>query len=56
MERGEVCLEETVERLRNEGMTPATIAEVMGVRVEWVESLPSPDPDEESQASTSDIE
>ncbi len=41
MERGEVCLEQTVERLYDEGMTPAEIAEVMGVDAGWVESVVS---------------
>ncbi|WP_162924309.1 hypothetical protein [Rubrobacter indicoceani] len=58
MERGEVCLEQTVERLYEEGKTPAGIAEVMGVDVGWVETLVAgwADEPEADQASTSAIE
>lgn len=37
--RGEVCLEEEVGRMRRSGMSKAEIAETMGVHLTWVESL-----------------
>lgn len=61
MERGEVCLEQTVERLYDRGMTPAQIAEVMGVEASWVASVVSAWSGDDAktvgdQARTSDIE
>ena len=37
--RGEVCLEEEVERLRRSGMSAAEISRTMGVDQSWVEAL-----------------
>ena len=37
--KGEVCLEEEVERLRRSGMSTDEIAQKMGVDPSWVESL-----------------
>jgi hypothetical protein len=37
--RGEVCLEEEVERLRRSGMSVAEISRTMGVDEGWVEAL-----------------
>ena len=37
--KGEVCLEEEVERLRRSGMSTDEIAQKMGVDPGWVESL-----------------
>ena len=37
--RGEVCLEEEVERRRNSGMSANEIARDMGVDPGWVEAL-----------------
>ena len=37
--RGEVCLEEEVERLRRIGMSPAEIAERTGLDQAWVEQV-----------------
>jgi hypothetical protein len=39
--RGEVCLEEEVEKRRRSGMSTDEIAQDMGVDPAWVESLPS---------------
>jgi hypothetical protein len=39
--RGEVCLEEEVERLRRSGKSTDEIAQTMGVAPDWVESLVS---------------
>jgi len=38
---GEVCLEETVERLRREGLSDAEIAERLGLDVAWVSEVVS---------------
>ena len=38
-DRGEVCLEEEVERLRRSGMSVAEISQKMGVDEGWVEAL-----------------
>jgi hypothetical protein len=38
-ERGSVCLEEEVERMRESGMEADAIADRMGVDAGWVESL-----------------
>ncbi len=45
--RGEVCLEEEVERLRRTGMSPAEISARMGLDQEWVEQVMVVPPDEE---------
>lgn len=51
-DRGEVCLEEVVERMRRSGMSAAEISREMGVDAGWVEALismwesPAPRPDE----------
>ena len=37
--KGEVCLEEEVERLRRSGMSGVEISRTMGVDQAWVESL-----------------
>ena len=37
--KGEVCLEEEVDRLRRSGMSTDEIAQKMGVDPNWVESL-----------------
>jgi hypothetical protein len=39
--KGEVCLEEEVEKRRRSGMTTDEIAQDMGVDPSWVESLVS---------------
>ena len=39
--KGEVCLEEEVDRLRRSGMSTDEIAQKMGVDPSWVESLVS---------------
>ena len=39
--RGEVCLEEEVEKRRRSGMTTEEIAQDMGVDPAWVQSLVS---------------
>ncbi len=39
--KGEVCLEEEVDRLRRSGMSTDEIAQEMGVDPAWVESLVS---------------
>ncbi len=46
--RGEVCLEEEVERLRRSGMSAAEISRTMGVDEGWVESLISMQADEDA--------
>jgi transposase len=40
-DKGEVCFEEKVERLRRSGMSTDEIAQKMGVDLSWVESLVS---------------
>jgi hypothetical protein len=37
--KGEVCLEEEVERMRHSGMSTTEIAQKMGVDPSWVQSL-----------------
>lgn len=37
--KGEVCLEEEVEKMRRSGMSTGEISEKMGVDQAWVESL-----------------
>ena len=39
--KGEVCLEEEVDRMRRSGMSTTEIAQEMGVDLSWVESLVS---------------
>ncbi|HZB82696.1 MAG TPA: helix-turn-helix domain-containing protein [Rubrobacteraceae bacterium] len=39
--KGEVCFEEEVERMRRSGMSTAEISQKMGVDPSWVESLVS---------------
>ena len=45
-ERGEVCLAEEVEHLRQLGLSDGEVASELGVDVSWVETLISPDDDE----------
>ncbi len=45
-DRGEVCLAEEVERLRQQGFSDEEVASELGVDVSWVETLISPDEDE----------
>jgi hypothetical protein len=40
-DKGEVCFEEKVDRLRREGKSTAEISQIMGVDRSWVESLVS---------------
>ena len=49
-DRGEVCLEEEVARLRRSGMSAREISREMGVDEGWVESLISMLADEDSSA------
>lgn len=49
--KGEVCLEEEVERLRRSGMSTDEISQQMGVDPAWVESLVSMWGDEESSTA-----
>ena len=50
-DRGEVCLAEEVERLRQLGLSDGEIAGRMGVDASWVEALVSPGDDEPSTES-----
>ena len=45
-DRGELCLAEEVERLRQLGLTDEEVASKLGVDASWVETLISPDEDE----------
>ena len=45
-ERGEVCLAEEVERLRNLGLSDEEVASRLGVDASWVETLVSPGEEE----------
>jgi len=45
-DRGELCLAEEVERLRQLGLTDEEVADRLGVDVSWVESLVSPGDEE----------
>jgi DNA-directed RNA polymerase specialized sigma24 family protein len=45
-ERGEVCLAEEVERLRQLGFSDEEVASRLGVDVGWVETLVSPGEEE----------
>ena len=45
-ERGEVCLAEEVERLRQLGLSDEDVASRLGVDVGWVETLVSPGEEE----------
>jgi DNA-directed RNA polymerase specialized sigma24 family protein len=49
--KGEVCLEEEVERRRRSGMSTDEIAQEMGVDPTWVESLVSMTEDEDTSAA-----
>jgi len=49
--KGEVCLEEEVERRRRSGMSTDEIAQDMGVDPAWVESLVSMTEDEDSSSA-----
>jgi hypothetical protein len=49
-DRGEVCLEEEVARLRRSGMSAREIAREMGVDEGWVEGVISMSADEDSSA------
>ncbi len=49
--KGEVCLEEEVERRRRSGMSTEEIAQDMGVDPAWVQSLVSMFGDEEPSAA-----
>lgn len=48
--RGEVCLEEEVARLRRSGMGAQEIADSMGLEPAWVASVVEMLPDEEPNA------
>jgi hypothetical protein len=48
--KGEVCLEEEVERRRRSGMSATEIAQDMGVDPAWVESIVSMTADEDASA------
>jgi len=45
-ERGELCLAEEVERLRQLGLSDEEVASRLGVDASWVETLVSPGNDE----------
>ena len=45
-DRGELCLAEEVERLRQLGLSDEEVASRLGVDVNWVESLISPGEEE----------
>lgn len=45
-ERGETCLAEEVERLRQLGLSDEEVASTLGVDEGWVEALISPGEDE----------
>ena len=45
-DRGELCLAEEVERLRQLGLPDEEVASRLGVDVRWVETLISPGEDE----------
>ena len=45
-ERGEVCLAEEVERLRQLGLSDEEVATKLGVDVSWVKTLVSPGQEE----------
>ena len=49
--KGEVCLEEEVEKRRRSGMSTNEIAQDMGVVPAWVESLVSMTEDEDSSSA-----
>jgi hypothetical protein len=52
-DRGEVCLEEEVARLRRSGMSAREIARAMGVDEGWVEGVISMSVGEDSSAEDS---
>ncbi len=45
-DRGELCLAEEVERLRQLGLSDEEVASRLGVDVGWVETLVSPEDEE----------
>ncbi len=45
-ERGELCLAEEVERLRQLGLSDEEVASKLGVDASWVETLASPGEDD----------
>jgi hypothetical protein len=45
-ERGELCLAEEVERLRQLGLSDEEVASRLGVDSSWVETLVSPEQDD----------
>jgi hypothetical protein len=52
--KGEVCLEEEVDRMRRSGMSTDEIAQQMGVDQAWVESIVEMMPDGDSAAARSE--
>ena len=52
--KGEVCLEEEVDRMQRSGMSTDEIAQQMGVDQAWVESIVQMMPDEDSAATRSE--
>ena len=54
--KGEVCLEEEVEKRRSSGMSTEEIAQDMGVDVAWVQSLVSMTEGGESAAAERETE
>ena len=48
-ERGELCLAEEVEHLRQLGLSDEEVASRLGVDVSWVETLVSPEKDEPAE-------
>jgi ribosome-binding protein aMBF1 (putative translation factor) len=52
--RGEVCLEEEVEKRRRSGMSTEEIAQEMGVDPAWVQSLVSMTEDTETSGAHQD--
>jgi hypothetical protein len=50
-ERGEVCLAEEVEHLRQLGLSDEEVASKLGVDPSWVETLVSPEQEEPDQES-----
>lgn len=52
--RGEVCLEEEVDRLRRSGMSVQEISDSMGLEPAWVTEIVEMMPDEESSGAEQD--
>lgn len=48
-DRGELCLAEEVERLRQLGLSDEEVASRLGVDVSWVETLVSPGEEEATE-------